>query len=298
MWGLLVGGLGCGEFAAIGRSGDQGQRVIMGDSYALTVTWGCGDTADATVCGECGVIAVRRDSQTWEHPTDLRERFSPDACDQPRPGRLPKPGELRSGRGSLVKKDKHLLRSRLADPATAPGKVITVGCSGFYKLNPAGPIFHPISWGYVADNGEWALGTATQPKGVVGDRAIGADLRAVFWALEHLPAENPLTVLTGSQDVVDLIDKWRAGSDEMPPGYSLDRESGHQPKMLMLAQQFAADPDWLQVRRASGNRLQSAATALAQTARLYAIKEIAKDAAYEAAEGRARWASEGPVRSE
>ncbi|MDH6465068.1 hypothetical protein M2302_005269 [Micromonospora sp. A200] len=270
----------------------------MNDGYALTVTWASDDATDATVCGECGVIAVRRDSQVWEHPAALRERFSRDVCAQPCSGRPPKPRELTFGRGNQVKKDKYSLRSPLADAATAPGAAITVGCSGFYKVNTKGPIFHPISWGYVADNGEWALGTATQPKGVVGDRALGADLRAVFWALEHLPAENSLTVLTSSQEVVDLIDKWRAGSEEMPPGYTLERDSGFQPKMLMLAQQFAADPDWLQVRQASGNRLQLAARALAQTARLYAIKEIAKDAAYEAAEGHARWALEGRGHSE
>ncbi|MGN9804745.1 hypothetical protein [Micromonospora sp. L32] len=169
----------------------------MNDGYALTVTWASDHATDATVCGECGVIAVRRDSQVWEHPAALRERFSRDVCAQPCSGRPPKPREL-----------------------------------------------------------------------------------------------------TSSQEVVDLIDKWRAGSEEMPPGYTLERDSGFQPKMLMLAQQFAADPDWLQVRQASGNRLQLAARALAQTARLYAIKEIGKDAAYEAAEGHARWALEGRGHSE
>ncbi|MFG3711004.1 hypothetical protein [Micromonospora sp. NPDC047730] len=235
----------------------------------------------------------------WEHPEELREKFSQTICNEPGPGRPPKPRELAYGRGRQVSRDKQAIQGQIPGFEIAEDVPIVVGCNGSHKHNPAGPPWYPISWGYVAENGQYGLGTATQPKAVVGDRAFGSELRAIFWALEQLPNANPVSVITNSQDAVALIEQWRAAGQTpgwtaenlpMPPGYTTERASGNEAKILRLAKQFAEAPDLLTAtwHRASEHPLQDAADKLAKIARLWAIREITKEQAEVAAERAAR----------
>ncbi|GAA3751848.1 hypothetical protein [Micromonospora maritima] len=266
------------------------------------MTWTGEDVTDPRLCDICGVIVLPA-GEDWEHPAELREKFSQTVCDEPEPGRAPKPRELRYGRGRQVSRDKRAIVGRVDGYPVAPGAPIIVACDGSHKFNPAGPPWYPISWGYVAANGQYALGTATQPKSVVGDRAFGSELRAIFWALEQLPNANPASVLTDSRDAVDLIERWRAagkGAAEedlpMPPGYTTERASGNEAKMMRLAKQFAEDPDWLTVAwvRAGEHPLHAGADKLAKIARIWAIGEISKEDAEVAAERAARAALTQP----
>lgn len=244
------------------------------------VTWTGEGAESARLCDSCGVLILPLGDQ-WEHPAELRERFSRTVCEEPTPGREPKPRELVYGRGKTVSKDKHTVQGRIDGYEAPEETMITIGCSGSQELNPSGPPWRPTSWAYVAENGQWALGTATQGRSVVGDHAVGSVLRAVFWALEQLPDSNPITVVTGALDVVELTEKWRAGNLEMPPGYTTARASGNEAKMMRLARQFADDPDWLSARRVRKGEhpLQQAADKLAQIARLWATGEISKEQA-------------------
>ncbi|MFI0797300.1 hypothetical protein ACH4OY_32230 [Micromonospora rubida] len=226
----------------------------------------------------------------WEHPAELREKFSGTVCEEPTPSREPKPRELVYGRGKTVSKDKHAVQGRI-DGYEAPDEtMITIWCGGSQEFNPSGPPWRPTSWAYVADNGQWALGTATQGLGVVGDNAVGSVLRAVFWALEQLPDSNPITVVTDASEALELTEKWRAGNLEMPRGYTTERTSGNEAKMMRLARQFADDPDWLSARRLRKveHPLQQAADRLAQITRLWVTGEIAKEQAQTHGEHAAR----------
>lgn len=264
----------------------------------MTMTWTGENVANPHLCDVCGVIVVPA-GEGWTHPEVLVEKFSQTVCDEPAPGREPKPRELRYGRGRQVSRDKRAITGQIPGFEVPEQRSIIVGCDGSHKFNPAGPPWYPISWGYVAANGQYGLGTATQPKAVVGDRAFGSELRAIFWALEQLPNANPISVITDSKDAVDLINTWRAASRvegwtaedlPMPPGYTLDRASGNEAKMMRLAKQFAEDPDWLTASwcRAGEHPLQAAADKLAKVARIWAIGEVTKDDAEVAAERAAR----------
>lgn len=262
---------------------------------------------EARLCAECGVIVVpaaadhvtpssaEEGATRWVHPAPLLVKFSQTVCGSPRPGRPAKDREVRYGRGNEVKKD-NAVHGRLdVPPAAGP---IVVGCDGSVKRNPDGPPWWPISWGYVASNGQWGLGWATQPLTVVGDRVLGCELRAIFWARDRLPRDRAVEVLTDSMDAVELIERWRAGDLVMPPGYSVERSSGNEAKMLLLARRAAADPEGLRVRwvrAGGGNPLHGAADALAKTARLWAVKQLSKeqagqDAARFAGGALGRWA--------
>ena len=260
------------------------------------MTWTGENVTDPRLCDICGVIVLPA-GDDWEHPDVLREKFSQTVCDEPEPGREPKPRELRYGRGRQVSRDKRAIVGRIDGYLIAPRRPILVACDGSHKFNPAGPPWHPISWGYLAANGQYALGTATQPRAIVGDRAFGSELRAIFWALEHLPDENPVQVITDSREAVDLVNTWRAagrGADEkdlpMPPGYTTERASGNEAKMVRLAKQFADDPDWLTItwQRAGEHPLHASADKLAKIARTWAIGEIDKETAALAGEREAR----------
>ncbi|MFI7608519.1 RNase H family protein [Micromonospora sp. NPDC049366] len=243
------------------------------------MTWDPASAEGAHLCAECGVIVLPAGAG-WEHPGALRVKFSQTVCGSPRPGRPAKDREVRYGRGNEVKQD-NAVHGQVDDQPAAGGPIV-VACDGSLKRNPDGPPWWPISWGYVATNGQWGLGWTIQSAGVVGNRVLGAELRAIFWARERLPSGQPIEVLTDSADAVGLTERWRGGDLVMPPGYSVERQSGNEAKMLLLARRVASAPDAFQaswVRAGSGHPLHSAADALAKTARLWAFKQISKDQA-------------------
>jgi ribonuclease HI len=96
------------------------------------------------------------------------------------------------------------------------------------------------------------------------------ELRAIALALGRLwNAEEPVTVLTDSQDAVSWFAKWRSGSREMlSERYALTRHGG-KASALVLLQRIAVAPQYQElvsvewVRGHAGHLLNEAADALA-----------------------------------
>lgn len=250
-------------------------------------TWTGENVKDPHLCDVCGVIVVPA-AGGWEHPESLLDKFSQTVCDRPEPGRVPKARELRRGHGQLVSPDDYAFPGRIDGYSVAPGMPIFVAGYGSQKFNPAGPPWHPLSWGYLASNGQYAIGTATQSKSIVGDCAFGPELRAIFWALERLPNASPISVIINSEDAVELINTWRAAGTgaskkdlPMPPGYTLDRDSGNEAKFLRMAKRFARDSDRLTVTWHSDGEhpLRIGADKLAKITRTWTVGEITKEKA-------------------
>lgn len=230
------------------------------------------------ICENCRVV-ITHDGADWVHPLDLRDKFSRVACVEPRPGRPAKPGEIRFGRGRSASRDKLSLHSAIGELAQPTGTPLTVGVDGSYKvITTDGKVRKPMSWAYITTSGLYGLGTSNAPGSVVGgDRPLQGELRAVFWALQRVGDDYPVTLLTDSMDAVELMADWRAGGTTMPSGYTRDRVSGREATLVQLARLIRDAQDRVRVRWVrshSGEPLNEGADALAKYARFWAAGQL------------------------
>lgn len=238
---------------------------------------------DVRICENCRVVTVLDEaSGQWIHPPELRRKFDRSVCAEARPGRVARDREARFGMGRPASKDKFDLHGTVAELGQPPDTPLTVGVDGSYKLTTSGAtVRKPMSWAFVATNGQYGLGTATRNGRMVGDdRVLQGELRAIWWAVSRIPRSHPITVLTDSMDAVELAAQWRLGLLTMPRGYTLDRPSGREATLLQLARLVAGAGDRITVdwvRGHSGHPLNEGADALAKIGRAWASRRLTRE---------------------
>lgn len=242
---------------------------------------------------DCRVLLYRnKTTGEWEHPPDLRERFSDHVCDDPDPGRPATPGEIRYGRGRTPNNEKIAIYDSIPELAPVdPATPLIIATDGSYKLeegdNDGGTMRKPISWAYLSTNGQYGLGTTKLSGKLVGNkRSLQGELRAVFWALTKTPSTHPVTLITDSLDAVNLLDDWKAGGLTMPAGYDLVRENGRPSTLGQLAKRVRKNADLITVqwiRSHSGHPMNDAVDKMAKTARHWAMGRATKEKAEEVA---------------
>jgi ribonuclease HI len=229
------------------------------------------------ICAVCRVLII-----DGTHPAELREKFSNVVCDQPQPGRPAKPREAAFGRGDSHRSDKYSLQDQLADIHVSPGTAVALATNGSYKVSQARRgAFDGVSWGYVATNGAYGLGTAVLPVTAIGLKpGTQAELRAIWRGLPRVIGDHPVVLVSNSTRALNLITAWRAGHRPMPSGYDLrPRPSGRKPTLVELAdlvEANAARLDILWVRTGSGMPLNEGAHSLARISQAWASRRLTK----------------------
>ncbi|GAA1406927.1 ribonuclease HI [Catellatospora coxensis] len=233
------------------------------------------------LCARCNLVVLRSGADHWVHQAVAVAKFTGRACDGPVPGRPAKPREVRYGLGTDVHKDAQSLRGVLPGFPVAAGEAVIVGTDGAYKEVTVGDsILRPLCWGYIADNGIYGCGAARIPGRIVGDRVLQTELRAIWWSLRELLPTHPTTIVSDSQDALELVEDWRHGGERMPRGYTLQRVSDRKATILQLAHLVTQHADLIStqwVRGHSGYHLNEGADALAKIARLWATKTVTKN---------------------
>ncbi|WP_198041513.1 ribonuclease HI [Micromonospora chokoriensis] len=246
---------------------------------------------EVRLCTNCRYIVVREDAQ-WAHPAWVIDRFPRYQCELPDPGRLAKPREVRAGWGTDVRKDDFSHQSEIEEFALEAQVRVLLGTDGSYRHVEGMDIRQrPICWGYVGENGIYGLGAARMPHRIIGARVLQTELRAMWWSLRRLIRHHPVRILSDSQDALDLISLWRYGSEQMPPGYTLDRAGGRKSTILQLAHLVAENADRISVEKVrghTGHPLNEGADALAKIARAWATGRISKQTAHADARSVAR----------
>ncbi|MFG3707071.1 ribonuclease HI [Micromonospora sp. NPDC047670] len=238
---------------------------------------------EVRLCESCHGILVEAESR-WQHPAWVLEKFPQRHCETPTPGRLAKAREVRAGWGSDVRKDDFFHIRELEDYLVDPDATIHVGTDGSYR-HVDGPDIRqrPICWGFLASNGLYGLGAARMPHRMIGQRVLQAELRPIWWSLRRLVRTHYVRILSDSQDALDVVEQWRAGSEQMPPGYTLERAGERKATMLQLAQLVAENASRISVEKVrghTGHPLNEGADALAKIARMWATGRLVKAEAH------------------
>ncbi len=170
---------------------------------------------------------------------------------------------------------------RIRQPAT-PGPVIfcTDGSvdQRHHFASGAGWV---TGWGFLATDGRYGCGKVPQFGSKAGrDMSQITELRAVWHAVGEVLAAGPVVVLTDSENAVNTLSGWRAGSTRMPAGYVGTTSGEKVPTLERLRQVVAAHPDHLDVQHVHGHRgdlLNEAADTLAGLATRWAIEDLPRD---------------------
>ena len=237
---------------------------------------------EARICDGCDHVVVN-DGGIWQHPDWVSDKFSGAVCEKPAVGRPAKPGELRFGRGRTVSREDFSHHSALDDFSGEPGTRLLLATDGSYKKLEGHIRNRPICWGYVTDRGHYGLGGKTLPPNIAGLPVLQTELRAMWHALNRFIPRHVVHLLTDSLDALELIELWRQGSGQMPPGYTVERQSQNKATLVQLARLVAANADRISIDKVqahTGHALNEGADALAKIARVWATGRISKQTAH------------------
>lgn len=129
-----------------------------------------------------------------------------------------------------------------------------------------------IGWGWLADSGQHACGTARPSTQECARRGLPplAELRAISEAIAALPGRD-LTILSDCQPALAFIREWMGGGDRVPSGYDVTHHNATRQGGLFWMQQqvrreaHRIDLGW--VRGHTGDPLNEGADSLAKLAR-------------------------------
>lgn len=132
-----------------------------------------------------------------------------------------------------------------------------------------------IGWGWLADDGRHGYGAASPNKRCCSVRTLPvlAELRGVSAAVRALPGRQ-LVIHTDSRAAIDLVRRWVAGEDRLPPGYDVSHhEASAKGGLLHIREQVRREAhriDLRWVRGHVGDPLNEGADSLAKLARRHA----------------------------
>lgn len=136
-------------------------------------------------------------------------------------------------------------------------------------------------YGWLASSGEYGLLGFRHSRKVVGPEVVlVAELRAIAKAVEKLRGRD-ITVLSDSKLAIEMVQRWMAGDEVMPAGYTVYRENGKTPGLVKAQRMIHAERDritpvWVKGHR--GEPLNEGADALARLASRHVLGDSGLDA--------------------
>lgn len=126
-------------------------------------------------------------------------------------------------------------------------------------------------WGWLASTGDFNMtGFRHHKRQMSTDFALVAELRAIDDAVRSLSRHRSISIVTDSQNAVEIVTGWLQGSTRLPAGYSTDRRKGGKVPGLVAAQsRVHRDRDRISIswaRGHTGEPLNEGADALARLA--------------------------------
>ena len=126
-------------------------------------------------------------------------------------------------------------------------------------------------YGWLASSGDFGLlGFRHSTRQVGTSVVLIAELRAINDAVRRLPYRH-LTVLTDSRPAITMLQRWTAGDDVLPDGYTTERRKGSaglvEAQRRVRLHQHRIDVQWVPGHQ--GNLLNEGADALARLASRY-----------------------------
>jgi ribonuclease HI len=180
-----------------------------------------------------------------------------------------------------------LERPRLSDEALVRA---ACGCLPTGRTAATGPVVvatdgsvrrSVTGYGWLASSGEFGLqGFRHSPKQIGPNVVLIAELRAICKAVEALRGRD-LTVLSDSRLAVEMVQRWMAGDEVLPQGYTTYRENGKtaglvKAQRMIHAERDRVTPVWVPGHQ--GEPLNEGADALARLASRSALCDSGLDA--------------------
>lgn len=112
-----------------------------------------------------------------------------------------------------------------------------------------------IGWGWLADDGRHGYGAASPNKRCCSARALPvlAELRGISAAIGALPGRR-LVIHTDSRAAIDLVRRWIAGEDRLPPGYAASHhEATAKGGLLHIREQMRREAHRIDIRWVRGH---------------------------------------------
>jgi hypothetical protein len=190
--------------------------------------------------------------------------------------------------------ERRLPRQFTPDHVTGETRSTQTGPPTFYISGAASTrrIAHRLgwltAWGYLSDTGRYGCGRQPQFDGKAGNVDLVAELRAVWWAIQHPIKSGPVTVVTRTTAVAYQLGAWQRGSTDLPNGYTGSARRTAAIEKLRRAVTAGAANLTVHVEDDSSNPLAAGATALTDLAGWWArdnrSKTIVQQRAAELAE--------------
>lgn len=173
-------------------------------------------------------------------------------------------------------------------PSLSDERLMTAACAQLHVDRPmkpreAGPVCVATDgsvrgkftgYGWLASSGEYGLMGFRHSKKQIGPKVVlVAELRAIGKAIQELRGCD-IKVLSDSKLAIAMVKRWMVGDFVLPEGYTIDRDSGKTPglviaQQLIFAERDKIDPIW--VKGHQGDFLNEGADALARLASRYAL---------------------------
>ena len=175
-------------------------------------------------------------------------------------------------------------RPRLSDE-----QLVRDACAGLHAPEAMAPVVvgtdgsvrgRVTGYGWLASSGEYGIQGFRHSTKLIGPEVVlVAELRAIAKAVQRLRGHD-ITVLSDSKTAVAMVERWMAGDDVLPEGYSAYRTSGKTPGLVRAQQMIFEDRDritpvWVKEHR--GDPLNEGADALARLASRYALGDSGLD---------------------
>lgn len=127
-------------------------------------------------------------------------------------------------------------------------------------------------YGWLASTGEYGLMGFRHSRRQIGSNVVlVAELRAIAKAVQYLRGRD-ITVLSDSKLALAMVQRWMAGDDVLPDGYSVVRDNGRTPGLVTAQRMIYAERDRIHpvwVKAHTGEPLNEGADALARLASRY-----------------------------
>lgn len=179
--------------------------------------------------------------------------------------------------------DEVILRGKTRVRGSSP-LIVTTDASVWLPAHVSAYVTSGGSWGIVGWNFTH-LDPCASGNGH-GKCSFATELRAMFFGIERIPYNTPLTILTDCQAAINVVEAWQRGKTEIPSWYKTKRRHAWTPNLVNLRDRVQKSGPLLTVKWVkghAGHKYNTIADSLARLGReVLEDKLTAKQARHEA----------------